>query len=158
MNGDVQDNDILFVPASASDVVVVGGTWDELNAYIESDSSMKNLRGTIPERNQGRAPWTNLVDFRLAFDVAVRQRNQFQVTIDVSNFLNWLNEDWGVVRLPQFQRSVPCELRWDRCGDREDDLQSCADEIVVVPEVRDRRSPVSRTGTDRVQIPVLANT
>ncbi len=111
MNGDLQDNDILFIPASASDVVVTGGTWDELSAYIENDDSMRNQRGTIPERNMGRAPWTNLVDFRLAFDVGVRQRNQFQVTFDVSNFLNWLNDDWGVVRYPNFNEVSP--IRYD---------------------------------------------
>ena len=107
MNGDIADNDIVFVPASASDVVVLNGTWDELNAYIESDESMKNNRGIIPERNTGRGPWTNLVDFRLAFDVPFRARNNFQITLDVSNFLNMLNQDWGVVRYPNFNEVSP---------------------------------------------------
>ena len=110
-NGDVQDNDIVFIPASASDVVVVGGTWDELNAYIEADNSMKDHRGTIPERNTGRAPWTNLLDFRLAFDTPFWARNHFQITMDVSNFLNMLNEDWGVVRFPNFNEASP--FRYD---------------------------------------------
>ena len=107
MNGDIADNDIVFVPASASDVVVMNGTWDELNAYIEADESMKDHRGIIPERNTGRGPWTNLVDFRLAFDVPLRGRNNFQITLDVSNFLNMLNNDWGVVRYPNFNEVSP---------------------------------------------------
>ena len=107
MNGDLQDNDIVFVPADASEVIVVGGTWEELNAYIEADDSMKNYRGVIPERNTGRGPWTNLVDFRLAFDVPFRTRNNFQITLDVSNFLNMLNKDWGVVRYPNFNEVSP---------------------------------------------------
>jgi hypothetical protein len=110
-NGDLQDNDILFVPASASDVVVTGGTWEELNAYIESDESMKDQRGLIPERNTGRAPWTNTLDFRAAFDVPLRRRNNIQVTLDVQNFLNMLNRDWGVVRFPNFNEVSP--IRYD---------------------------------------------
>jgi len=111
MNGDLQDNDILFVPANPSDVIVTGGTWDELNAYIEGDSSMKDHRGLIPERNMGRAPWTNGLDFRLAFDLPVKARNNFQITVDVSNFLNMLNKDWGVVRYPNFNEVSP--IRFD---------------------------------------------
>jgi hypothetical protein len=110
-NGDLQDNDILFVPNSASDVVVTGGTWEELNAYIESDESMKDQRGLIPERNTGRAPWTNSLDFRAAFDVPLRRRNNIQVTLDVQNFLNMLNRDWGVVRFPNFNEVSP--IRYD---------------------------------------------
>jgi Carboxypeptidase regulatory-like domain len=110
-NGDIADNDIAFVPASASDVVIQNGTWDELNAYIEADSSMKDHRGEIPERNTGRGPWTNVVDFRLAFDVPLRGRNNFQITLDVSNFLNMLNNDWGVVRYPNFNEVSPFAFR-----------------------------------------------
>jgi hypothetical protein len=107
MNGDLADNDIVFVPASAGDVVVLNGTWDELNAYIEADDSMKGNRGIIPERNTGRGPWTNLVDFRLAFDLPLRRRNNIQVTLDVTNFMNMLNKDWGVVRYPNFNEVSP---------------------------------------------------
>lgn len=111
MNGDLQDNDILFVPANPGDVVVVGGTWEELNAYIESDNSMNDQRGSIPERNTGRGPWTNSLDFRLAFDVPMRRRNNVQITLDVQNFLNMLNKDWGVVRYPNFNEVSP--IRFD---------------------------------------------
>jgi hypothetical protein len=111
MNGDLQDNDILFIPASADDVIVTGGTWEELNAYIDADDSMKGYRGTIPERNIGRGPWTNTVDFRLAFDVPFRARNNFQITLDVSNFLNMLSKDWGNVRYPNFNEVSP--VRFD---------------------------------------------
>ena len=107
VNGDIADNDIVFVPANMDDVVVLNGTWDELNTYIEADESMKGHRGVIPERNTGRGPWTNLVDFRLAFDVPFRERNNIQITLDVSNFLNMLNEDWGVVRYPNFNEISP---------------------------------------------------
>ncbi len=111
MNGDLQDNDIVFVPSAASDVVVVGGTWEELNAYIDGDDSINDQRGLIPERNTGRGPWTNSLDFRLAFDVPFRARDNFQITLDVSNFLNMLNKDWGVVRFPNFNEVSP--VRFD---------------------------------------------
>ena len=72
---------------------------------------MKDHRGEIPERNTGRGPWTNVVDFRLAFDVPLRGRNNFQITLDVSNFLNMLNNDWGVVRYPNFNEVSPFAFR-----------------------------------------------
>lgn len=110
MNGDFQDNDIIYVPRDANEVIVTGGTWEELNAYIEADSSMKNFRGVIPERNTGRGPWTNSLDFRLAFDLPV-QRRSVQLTLDVQNFANLLGNEWGLVRFPNFNEISP--VRFD---------------------------------------------
>ena len=50
-------------------------------------------------------------DFRLAFDVPMRRRNNVQVTFDVQNFANMLNKDWGVVRFPNFNEASP--VRYD---------------------------------------------
>ena len=72
MNGDRPDNDIVFVPASASDVVVMNGTWEELNAYIEADDSMKgpprrSFRSGIPDGDRGRiwstSDWRSMCRF-----------------------------------------------------------------------------------------------
>ena len=107
MNGDIADNDIVFVPASASDVVVMNGTWDELNAYIEADESMKDHRGD----HSGAEYRTGTVDQCGRLQAGVRcaapRAEQFQITLDVSNFLNMLNNDWGVVRYPNFNEVSP---------------------------------------------------
>ena len=41
----------------------------------------------------------------------MRRRNNVQVTLDVQNFLNMLNQDWGVVRFPNFNEVSP--VRYD---------------------------------------------
>jgi hypothetical protein len=111
MNGDIQDNDIIYVPKSADEVIVAGGTWEELNAYIEADDATKNHRGEIPERNTGRSPWTNTMDFRLALDIPMLRRRGAQITFDIQNFGNLLNKDWGLVRFANFNEISP--FRYD---------------------------------------------
>lgn len=111
MNGDLQDNDIIYVPKSADEVIVTGGTWEELNAYIEADDATSSHRGEIPERNTGRGPWTNTMDFRLALDIPMLQRRGAQITFDVQNFGNMLNKNWGLIRFPNFNEISP--FRYD---------------------------------------------
>jgi len=73
-NGDANldnrsNNDIAFIPASADQVILQNGSWDQLNAFISSDPASKDNRGTIPARNSGRAPWSNSLDFRYGVNV-----------------------------------------------------------------------------------------
>ena len=66
-NGDGRnDNDIIFVPASPDQVIVTGGTWAQLDAYLAADPSTRDYRGSIPPRYSGKAPWTNTLDLRYA--------------------------------------------------------------------------------------------
>jgi hypothetical protein len=103
VNGDARTfNDLLFVPASVSDVVVRGGTAADLEALIAGDECMSAARGRIAARNCGRQPWTNQVDFRLAVGLPVR-RAKVELTMDILNFLNLLDSDRGVYEFLDFQ-------------------------------------------------------
>ena len=44
-------NDLLFVPASVNDVVVRGGTPEQLEAFIAGDEGLSANRGRIVPRN-----------------------------------------------------------------------------------------------------------
>ncbi|PYR79547.1 MAG: hypothetical protein DMF87_11030 [Acidobacteria bacterium] len=95
-NGDgVTTNDVAFVPASPDQVVVINGTWDQLNAYINGDCTMRDNRGSIPERNACHAPWINSLDFRYGVDVPTGGRTKVELTMDVFNLLNLFNKNWG---------------------------------------------------------------
>ena len=95
-NGDgVTTNDIAFVPASADQVVVINGTWDQLNAYINGDCSMKDHRGTIPDRNSCTGPWINSLDFRYGVFVPTGGKTKVELTMDVFNLLDLFNKNWG---------------------------------------------------------------
>jgi hypothetical protein len=104
-NGDTTSfNDLAFIPASADQVVEKGGTWDQLNAYLSSDPAAKNNRGMVPNRNTGTAPWTNELDARYQVTVPVG-RTKVDASFSVLNFLNLLNNTWGVHYFPNFNDS-----------------------------------------------------
>ncbi len=99
-NGDpagdgVTNNELLFVPASASDVVVYNGTWEQLDAYISQDPGASKYRGQIMPRNAARAPWQNQMDLQYALNIPTGGRTKAEITVNVINFLNLLNSDWG---------------------------------------------------------------
>jgi hypothetical protein len=95
-------NDLIFVPASPDQVLVTGGTWDQLDAFLSNDDAVKNYRGQIAPRNTGRAPWTNSLNFRYAVNIPTGGRTKVDVSMDVFNFLNLLNSDNGWVWYPNF--------------------------------------------------------
>lgn len=105
-NGDGRtDNDIAFIPASQDQVILSGGTWDQLNAFLSGDPASKGSRGTIPVRNAGRAPWSNSLDFRCAVHLPTGGKTKVEVTMDIFNLLNLLNKDWGWQFFPLFPNS-----------------------------------------------------
>jgi hypothetical protein len=107
-NGDGRNiNDIIFVPASPDQVIVTGGTWAQLDAYLAADPSSRDYRGRIPPRYSGKAPWTNTLDLRYAVDLPARRRVHAELTLDVANVLNLLNPRWGWVSYPSGPLPAP---------------------------------------------------
>ena len=103
VNGDAQFfNDLLYVPNNASDVTVTNGTAAQLEAFINGDECLSTSRGKIAERNCARQPFTNIMDVKLALGLPVR-RATVELTMDVLNFLNLLNSEWGRYEFLDFQ-------------------------------------------------------
>ncbi len=106
-NGDanadgVTNNDLIFVPASADQVNVSNGTWEQLDAFLSADPAASKNRGKIIPRNTARAPWSNQLDFRYAVNVPTGSRAKVELTADVVNLLNLFNKDWGWAYWPPF--------------------------------------------------------
>ena len=102
-NGDGRSiNDIIFVPASPDQVIVTGGTWALLDAYLAADPSTRDHRGRIPPRNSGKAPWINTLDLRYAVILPTGGHAHAELTLDIANVLNLLNQRWGWVFYPAF--------------------------------------------------------
>jgi hypothetical protein len=102
-NGDARTiNDIIFVPSSPDQVIVTGGTWAQLDAYLAGDPSTRDYRGRIPPRNSGRAPWANTLDLRYGVTLPTVGRAHAELTADIANVLNLLNSNWGWVFYPTF--------------------------------------------------------
>jgi hypothetical protein len=112
INGDISIgtgsavNDLLYVPRNESEVIVTGGTWADLDAFIEADSGLRKFRGQIVERNATRLDWRNYVDFRLAFNVPIGPR-RLELIADVQNFLNIFKNDAGRVEEEFFPGVAP---------------------------------------------------
>jgi hypothetical protein len=110
VNGDGQTNDLLFVPASASQITFVEGfkaggkTYtaqqqsDAFFAFVENNTYLKNHKGQYMDRYGALLPWVNNLDLRVMQDFAfnaLSRKHTFQFTVDVVNFLNLLNNSWG---------------------------------------------------------------
>ena len=113
-NGDVNNdtynfNDLMFIPATKDQIRIVPATgdtrttdqiWGEMDAFFKQDSYLKTRRGMYSERNGGIAPYVHSLDFNLTHDIICNQNNGKKHTLrfsfDVFNFLNLLNQNWGV--------------------------------------------------------------
>ena len=110
INGDSYfSNDLLYVPSGPDDVVITNGTWDQLDAYISSDDCLDSSRGSIVERNCSSAPWIHSLDIRVAQDIPISRVN-VQLTLDIFNFANFLDDDSGVSRYVRFNAVAPVDF------------------------------------------------
>lgn len=113
VNGDGQSNDMIFVPANPADInfqasytPVTGGTTytaqqqkDLFFAFIENNSYLRKHKGQYVERYGATLPWDHSLNLRLLQDFsfnALDRKHTFQFTVDAVNFLNLLNNSWGV--------------------------------------------------------------
>lgn len=109
LNNDGTTNDLIYVPAQASDINLIQATyngatitpedqWKNLNTFIEGDKYLNSHRGEYVQRNASRIPFSHNFDLRLLQEFVVKTgsiANKFQITFDVMNIGNLLNSDWG---------------------------------------------------------------
>ncbi|MEA3420861.1 MAG: TonB-dependent receptor, partial [Acidobacteriota bacterium] len=94
-NGDGRSNDSIYVPRDENDIILVSGTWAELNAYIKGDPVLDSHRGQILPRNASRDPWFHRVDIKIAQQIPIPglKDNKLFITFDIENFLNLVNKE-----------------------------------------------------------------
>lgn len=109
LNRDGQNNDLIYVPKDASEITFTDFTYsgvvytakqqsDIFFRYIEQDKYLSSRRGQYAERNGARLPWRGQFDFRFAQDIftdVLGKKNTIQFTVDIFNFGNLLNKEWG---------------------------------------------------------------
>jgi hypothetical protein len=106
VNGDGRSSDLLYIPASASEIAFTGGTHQNLINYLETNGCLSDFIGQIIPRNVCRAPWSNTMDFRFAVAMPF-QRVKAEITLDVLNVLNLLNAGWGQQEYATFNSVAP---------------------------------------------------
>ncbi|GAA4835704.1 carboxypeptidase regulatory-like domain-containing protein [Algivirga pacifica] len=107
-DGIATNNDLIYVPADKNDILFADATtadaqWAALDAFIEQDPYLSTRRGEYADRNGAMLPWYSQFDVRVLqdynFNVAGR-KNTLQLSLDILNFGNLLNSNWGVRELP----------------------------------------------------------
>lgn len=111
MNGDsATNNDLIYVPRNTSEMnfqtFTSGGvtfTADQqaaaFDAYINQDEYLRTRRGQYAERGAVFLPMWFSADLSISQDLFTNikgTRQGFQIRLDIQNFTNLLNSDWGV--------------------------------------------------------------
>jgi hypothetical protein len=96
---DSRYNDPVYVPLNAGDITLDDAAdYPKLDTYIQTESCLRAQRGRILERNSCRNPWINRLDGRLAKVLPTWRGQSVQITADLFNLLNFIDNDWGQVR------------------------------------------------------------
>lgn len=113
INNDGANNDLLYVP-TASELsqmnFVDPAQATAYEEFIKQDDYLNSRRGQYAERYGALAPWRSRWDVKILqdfnFNVSDKKQNTIQVSLDILNFGNLLNSDWGVVQTPNNLRPV----------------------------------------------------
>ncbi|MEO8523029.1 MAG: TonB-dependent receptor, partial [Acidobacteriota bacterium] len=103
-------NDLIYVPRDASEMnfqaySAAGRTYTSADqaqawdAYISADPYLSKRRGQYAERGAVFLPMVRRMDLSVGQDVFASlagARHSFQVRLDIQNFGNLLNKNWGV--------------------------------------------------------------
>jgi hypothetical protein len=116
INRDGQVNDLIYIPRDASEITfapltigtgasaVTYSAQDQSNrffAYIDQDKYLRKRKGQYAERNGALLPWRDQVDIKILQDIFTNiggKKNTLQLSLDIFNFTNLLNKDWGIVK------------------------------------------------------------
>ncbi|PJJ58968.1 TonB-dependent receptor [Hymenobacter chitinivorans] len=95
-------SEITFVPKSVNGVTVSAQEQSDLFfKYVEQDKYLSKHKGEYAERNGALLPWRNQIDVKLLQDLFVNvgdKRNTLQLSIDIFNAGNLLNNTWGTTQ------------------------------------------------------------
>ncbi|MDR0970627.1 MAG: TonB-dependent receptor [Lentimicrobiaceae bacterium] len=122
-NGENQDvENLIWIPKDQSEinlidivktngeVITAAQQWENLNSFIESDKYLRENRGSYAERNGARLPFESIIDLRFVQDFYLKfgeTRHNLQLTLDIFNFTNLLNREWGMRRYVNYDA---CQL------------------------------------------------
>src|SRR5699024_7169805 len=105
-NGDGYATDLVFIPGEGQVSFAPGTTDTQIQQffdYIKSDKYLREHQGEIAKRNKTASAWVNDVDLSFRQEVpGLFRGNKGEIRLDIYNFLNLLNKDWGQVSYVPF--------------------------------------------------------
>jgi hypothetical protein len=121
LNGDgFNGNDLIYVPKNALDPneirigTGVGASFVQnvraaqaFEKFIEAQPCLDRQRGRIMERNSCRSPFQHRLDLSVRQSLPTIRGQKLAVQLDFFNFLNFIDSDWGKIRLPTLSPFFP---------------------------------------------------
>lgn len=115
-------NDLIYVPTTAEVQQLtfaapqfptnpsVQEQRDAFEAFIQQDEYLSDRRGEFVGRNDLTTPWTGRWDVKILQDLNFNAigdgKNTLQLSLDILNFGNLLNSNWGVVQIPRATQPI----------------------------------------------------
>jgi hypothetical protein len=102
-------NDLIFIPTTSQIATMnfsAAGQAAAFDKFIEQDDYLSSRRGQYAERYGALSPWRGKWDVKIMQDYNFKissssdKKNTIQLSIDILNFGNLLNSDWGLVQVP----------------------------------------------------------
>ena len=91
---------LMYVPTGTGDSLISPTTdaafLADLDSYISSDECLNDARGGIIGRNTCETDWVNILSVRLQQEIKIGE-TAVDLFLDIENFGNLLNSDWGRV-------------------------------------------------------------
>jgi len=122
LNGDGNSgNDLMYIPKVSTDINLVkvnsGGLgtgastdtrtaaqiWSQLDAFISNSTYLNTHRGEYAKRNAAVAPYFSKLDLNVTQDFKFKvgkETHTIKFSVDMINAGNFINRDWGVVKIP----------------------------------------------------------
>jgi hypothetical protein len=113
-NNDGATNDLMYVPKTQSDIILVPNNtdptkgpidtrdaatqWAQLNNFINQDKYLSKHRGQFTQRNGVILPYFKRLDLKIVQDFYVmvgKSKNTIEISFDMINVGNFLNKNWG---------------------------------------------------------------
>lgn len=143
VNGDANGdgftlNDPIYIPTDATnpaeimfqDFTSSGVTYtaaeqaQALESFISNLSCLDDNRGTFAPRNECHAPWSNQVNLSVRQSLQTFGMQNVSLQLDVFNFMNLLNEDWGQFKSADFGAVNLLSYRTRTAGNLNEGAQS----------------------------------
>jgi hypothetical protein len=108
MNLDGVNNDLIYIPNNQNELTFVEANgftaaqqaeafWN----FVNQDPYLSSNKGKYAEAFTAKAPWVNRFDLKITQDFKVKAGNSMnllQVSLDVLNVGNLMNNSWGVIQ------------------------------------------------------------
>ena len=103
------DRSLLYMPDGPSDPNVIFDPGFDQDAFFSwaKKNGLNKYGGRIVRRNSLESSWWSKVDLRISQDLpGFSDTHRAQLYFTINNFLNFLNNDWGILKERSFPRQA----------------------------------------------------